>query len=56
MRERVEAWKKEGEYLKSHAYAALAIETAEAAAELIAAGATRLGLSASAAVLDGFPD
>lgn len=32
------------------------IRTAEAAAELIAAGATRLGLSASAAVLDGFPD
>ncbi|MGV9679560.1 deoxyribose-phosphate aldolase [Nocardia sp. NPDC003482] len=31
------------------------IRTAEAAAELIAAGATRLGLSRSAAVLDGFP-
>ncbi|MEU1527627.1 deoxyribose-phosphate aldolase [Nocardia rhamnosiphila] len=31
------------------------IRTAEAAAELIAAGATRLGLSRSRAVLDGFP-
>ncbi|NKY62399.1 deoxyribose-phosphate aldolase [Gordonia rubripertincta] len=31
------------------------IRTAEFAAELIAAGATRLGLSSSAAVLDGFP-
>ncbi|MFQ5525865.1 MAG: methionine synthase [Thermoanaerobaculia bacterium] len=35
VRDRVEAWKHEGEYLKSHAYAALAIETAEAAAELV---------------------
>ncbi len=33
VRERVEAWKQEGEYLKSHAFAALALETAEAAAE-----------------------
>ncbi len=33
--EQVEAWKEEGEYLKSHALAALALETAEAAAELI---------------------
>jgi 5-methyltetrahydrofolate--homocysteine methyltransferase len=33
VRERVEAWKHEGEYLKSHAFAALALETAEAAAE-----------------------
>ena len=33
IRERVEAWKNEGEYLKSHAFAALALETAEAAAE-----------------------
>ncbi len=32
------------------------IRTAEAAAELIAAGATRLGLSRSADVLAGFPD
>ncbi|WP_063060298.1 deoxyribose-phosphate aldolase [Nocardia sienata] len=32
------------------------IRTAEAAAELIAAGATRLGLSRSRDVLDGFPD
>lgn len=32
------------------------IRTSEAAAELIAAGATRLGLSKSGAVLDGFPD
>lgn len=32
------------------------IRTAAAAAELIAAGATRLGLSRSRAVLDGFPD
>ncbi len=33
VRERVEAWKHAGEYLKSHAFAALALETAEAAAE-----------------------
>jgi 5-methyltetrahydrofolate--homocysteine methyltransferase len=33
VRERVEAWKQGGEYLKSHAFAALALETAEAAAE-----------------------
>jgi 5-methyltetrahydrofolate--homocysteine methyltransferase len=33
VRERVEAWKRDGEYLKSHAFAALALETAEAAAE-----------------------
>ena len=33
VRERVEAWKHQGEYLKSHAFAALALETAEAAAE-----------------------
>ncbi len=32
------------------------IRTAAAAAELIAAGATRLGLSKSAEVLDGFPE
>ena len=35
MRERVERWKEEGEYLKSHAFAALALETAEAAAEYL---------------------
>ncbi len=35
VRERVEAWKRDGEYLRSHAFAALAIETAEAAAELL---------------------
>ncbi|MCH7667515.1 MAG: cobalamin-dependent protein, partial [Acidobacteria bacterium] len=35
VRDRVEAWKQEGEYLKSHAFASLAIETAEAAAELV---------------------
>ena len=35
VRERVERWKEEGEYLKSHAFAALALETAEAAAELL---------------------
>ncbi len=35
VRQRVEAWKKSGEYLKSHAFAALALETAEAAAELL---------------------
>ena len=35
VRERVEQWKEEGRYLKSHTYAALAIETAEAAAELL---------------------
>jgi len=33
IRERVEEWKHQGEYLKSHAFAALALETAEAAAE-----------------------
>jgi 5-methyltetrahydrofolate--homocysteine methyltransferase len=33
VRERVEAWKDAGEYVKSHAFAALALETAEAAAE-----------------------
>ncbi|MFW0783268.1 deoxyribose-phosphate aldolase [Gordonia sp. CPCC 206044] len=32
------------------------IRTADFAAELVAAGATRLGLSSSRAVLDGFPD
>ncbi|GAA1481117.1 deoxyribose-phosphate aldolase [Gordonia sinesedis] len=32
------------------------IRTAEAAADLIAAGATRLGLSSSRVVLDGFPE
>ena len=35
VRERVERWKEEGEYLKSHAFAALALETAEAAAECL---------------------
>ncbi|MFL6197170.1 MAG: methionine synthase [Thermoanaerobaculia bacterium] len=35
VRERVEAWKHAGEYLKSHAFAALALETAEAAAEYL---------------------
>ena len=35
VRERVEAFKREGEYLKSHGLAALALETAEAAAELV---------------------
>ncbi len=35
VRDRVEAWKNDGEYLKSHAFAALAIETAEAAAEFV---------------------
>jgi 5-methyltetrahydrofolate--homocysteine methyltransferase len=35
VRDRVEAWKAQGEYLKSHAYAALALETAEAAAECL---------------------
>ena len=33
--ERVLAWREEGEYLKSHAYAALALETAEAGAEWV---------------------
>ncbi|HVR99234.1 MAG TPA: vitamin B12 dependent-methionine synthase activation domain-containing protein, partial [Thermoanaerobaculia bacterium] len=33
VRERVEEWKRAGEYLRSHAFAALALETAEAAAE-----------------------
>jgi 5-methyltetrahydrofolate--homocysteine methyltransferase len=33
VREVVEEWKRAGEYLRSHAYAALALETAEAAAE-----------------------
>ena len=35
VRERVEDWKARGEYLKSHAFAALALETAEAAAEYL---------------------
>jgi 5-methyltetrahydrofolate--homocysteine methyltransferase len=35
VRERVEEWKRRGEYLKSHAFAALALETAEAAAEYL---------------------
>jgi 5-methyltetrahydrofolate--homocysteine methyltransferase len=35
VRERVESWKHAGEYLKSHAFAALALETAEAAAEYL---------------------
>jgi 5-methyltetrahydrofolate--homocysteine methyltransferase len=35
VRARVEAWKTAGEYLKSHAWAALALETAEAAAEWV---------------------
>jgi 5-methyltetrahydrofolate--homocysteine methyltransferase len=34
-RARIDRWKEQGEYLKSHAYAALALETAEAAAELL---------------------
>jgi 5-methyltetrahydrofolate--homocysteine methyltransferase len=33
VRERVAEWKRQGEYLKSHAFAALALETAEGAAE-----------------------
>lgn len=33
--ERARQWKEQGEYLKSHAWAALALETAEAAAELL---------------------
>jgi 5-methyltetrahydrofolate--homocysteine methyltransferase len=35
VRDLVEEWKRKGEYLKSHAFAALALETAEAAAELL---------------------
>ncbi len=35
VRETAERFRREGEYLKSHAYAALALETAEAAAELL---------------------
>jgi 5-methyltetrahydrofolate--homocysteine methyltransferase len=35
VRARVEKWKAAGEYLKSHAWAALALETAEAAAEWV---------------------
>jgi 5-methyltetrahydrofolate--homocysteine methyltransferase len=35
VRERVEEWKRRGDYLKSHAFAALALETAEAAAETL---------------------
>ncbi len=35
VRERVEAWKRQGEYLRSHVFAALALESAEAAAELV---------------------
>jgi 5-methyltetrahydrofolate--homocysteine methyltransferase len=47
VRERVEAWKHQGEYLKSHAFAALALETAEAAAEC---------LHANLRTAWGFPD
>ena len=32
---RANQWKEEGEFLKSHAFAALALETAEAAAEVV---------------------
>jgi 5-methyltetrahydrofolate--homocysteine methyltransferase len=35
IRERVAAWKAGGEYLRCHAFAALALKTAEAAAELL---------------------
>jgi 5-methyltetrahydrofolate--homocysteine methyltransferase len=35
VRKQVEQWKQEGEYLKSHAWAALALETAEASAEWV---------------------
>jgi 5-methyltetrahydrofolate--homocysteine methyltransferase len=35
VQEAVERWKAEGEYLRSHAFAALALETAEAAAEWV---------------------
>ena len=47
VRERVEEWKLKGEYLKSHAFAALALETAEAAAEC---------LHANLRAAWGFPD
>ena len=47
VRERVEEWKRQGEYLKSHAFAALALETAEAAAEC---------LHATLRAAWGFPD
>jgi 5-methyltetrahydrofolate--homocysteine methyltransferase len=35
VRQRAEEWKRRGDYLKSHAFAALALETAEAAAEYL---------------------
>ncbi|HVT58043.1 MAG TPA: methionine synthase [Thermoanaerobaculia bacterium] len=47
VREQVEEWKQRGEYLKSHAFGALALETAEAAAEYLHANLRRLW---------GFPD
>jgi 5-methyltetrahydrofolate--homocysteine methyltransferase len=47
VRERAEAWKAEGAYLKSHALQALAIESAEAFAEM---------LHARLRTLWGFPD
>jgi 5-methyltetrahydrofolate--homocysteine methyltransferase len=47
VRERAEQWKERGEYLKSHGWASLALETAEAAAEWL-----HLRLRA----LWGFPD
>jgi len=47
VRERAEEWKRQGEYLKSHAYSALALEMAEAAAELV---------HARLRTLWGFPD
>ncbi|HSM50718.1 MAG TPA: vitamin B12 dependent-methionine synthase activation domain-containing protein, partial [Thermoanaerobaculia bacterium] len=47
VREIVEEWKRRGDYLRSHAFAALALETAEAAAE---------HLHARLRALWGFPD
>jgi len=47
VREIVEEWKRRGDYLRSHAFAALALETAEAAAE---------HLHAKLRTLWGFPD
>jgi 5-methyltetrahydrofolate--homocysteine methyltransferase len=47
VRERVAEWNVRGEYLKAHAFAALALETAEAAAELV---------HARLRALWGFPD
>ena len=45
VRERAAAWKERGDYLRSHALQALAIECAEALAECCTPGCARCGAS-----------